>query len=151
MPEQQTTQQVSTEPQRIALERMSAELVHKLNVMIAEQEERARRFAEQHHSTVPVPQNHTPTVTGFTPPTVPAPTQAQTPARQRPLPPPPATRREEPRLRHHEYDTRGESTPSPLRIGPKKKTEKPQEEGNIGMGMIIFSIIGIIMLLRACT
>lgn len=52
-PPSHSDESVTTEPQRIALERMSAELIHNLNVMIAEQEERARLFAEQHHSTSP--------------------------------------------------------------------------------------------------
>ena len=54
---------VSTEPQRLALEAMSAQLVHKLNAMIREQEERVRIFAEQHHATTSLPQQFTPATT----------------------------------------------------------------------------------------
>ena len=51
---------VSTEAQRLALETMSAQLVHKLNAMIAEQETRTRDFAEQHHTHIALPQTAEP-------------------------------------------------------------------------------------------
>ena len=35
-------------------------------------------------------------------------------------------------------------------MGPKKKTE-PESESNIGLGMVIFALVGIIMLLRSCS
>lgn len=41
--------------------------------------------------------------------------------------------------------------PPPLRIGPKKQTAKAEEESNIGLGMVIFSLIGIVILLRSCS
>ena len=65
--------EVTTEPQRQALEAMSHNLVVKLNAMVAEQERRAQEFAAQQHSlsslpsyTLPEiappdqPQHHTP-------------------------------------------------------------------------------------------
>lgn len=48
-------EEVTTEPQRLALEGMSADLTRKLNDMVAEQEERVRIFAAQHHSLSPSP------------------------------------------------------------------------------------------------
>lgn len=52
--------QVTTEPQRQALESMSEALVHKLNMMVAEQEARAREFANQQHSLSSLPTQHQP-------------------------------------------------------------------------------------------
>ncbi len=131
-------QLVSTDAQRLALEAMSAQLVHKLNAMIAEQEERTRIFAEQHHTHIALPQNPEPV--------------AIEPAA--PLPePPPAPRPPSPR---QEYTRRTKEEPAfkpeekPLRIGPKKQTAKPEEESNVGLGMVIFSLIGIVILLRSC-
>lgn len=128
-------QHVSTEAQRMALEAMSAQLVHKLNAMIREQEERARAFAEQHHSTLSIPQNQQlPVVEPVrnTPPPAPAPVKPQ------PVP-------------QHRLDW---DTPvpaeKPLQSGPRKTTT-PEEGSNIGLAMIIFSMLGIMMLLRACT
>lgn len=46
---------VTTEPQRLALEAMSRELVEKLNAMVAEQERRAHEFAAQQHSLSSLP------------------------------------------------------------------------------------------------
>lgn len=47
--------EVTTEPQRLALEAMSRDLVHKLNAMVAEQEQRAHEFAQQQHSLSSLP------------------------------------------------------------------------------------------------
>ena len=129
-------QVVSTEAQRLALEAMSAQLVHKLNAMIAEQEARTRAFAEQHHTRIELPQQP-----GQIAPTAPLPK------------PPPAPRPPSPR---QEYTRRTKEEPAfkpeekPLRIGPKKQTAKPEEESNVGLGMVIFSLIGIVILLRSC-
>lgn len=46
---------VTTEPQRLALEAMSQELVQKLNIMVAEQEKRAREFSSMQHSLSSLP------------------------------------------------------------------------------------------------
>lgn len=134
--------QVSTEPQRLALEAMSARLVHKLNAMISEQEERARRFAEQHHSTLPVPQQH------FTPITQ---QQVEPVVQQEPVmgrtytTPPPLPTAPKPSV-----DTlRERLQPRPAVRKPAQK-EQP-EESNIGMGMVIFALVGIMILIRSCT
>ncbi len=127
---------VSTEAQRLALETMSAQLVHKLNAMIAEQEARTRDFAEQHHTHIALPQTAEPIT--IVPPA--------------PLPkPPPAPRPPSPRQEYSWNEPESEPEAKPLRIGPKKQTAKPEEENNIGLGMVIFSIIGIVILLRSCS
>lgn len=129
-------QVVSTEAQRLALEAMSAQLVHKLNAMIAEQEARTRAFAEQHHTRIELPQQ---------------PGQIA-PAPTAPLPkPPPAPRPPSPRQEYTWSPPDEPADEQPLRIGPKKQTAKPEEENNIGMGMVIFALIGIVILLRSCS
>ena len=142
---------VSTESQRLALDAMSAQLVHKLNAMISEQQERARLFAEQHHSSLPIPQQFTPTVPVSPPPPAaePAPSIAP-PPRHKPVPPPPATRK--PALQQEwklDYPQPPAPVRPPVRSTPKKKTGK-DEEGNIGAGTIITIIIVVIILMRAC-
>ncbi len=126
-------QHVSTEAQRLALEAMSAQLVHKLNAMIREQEERARAFAEQHHSTLSIPQQQPDPATE---PKKPAPTPA--------VPPPP-------QLRTRESNSDFPLPPATPQYQPQQKKATPEEGSNIGLAMIIFSMLGIMMLLRACT
>lgn len=158
MNQDDSQQHVSTESQRLALEAMSAQLVHKLNAMIREQEERARKFAEQHHSTLPVPQPIQPTVSTCSQPeapAAPAPPVSPVPSRAKVVPPP-LTTRKEPRAGwkldwQSDFEAEHPKEEKPLRIGPRKKTAPQKEESNIGMGMIIFSLVGIIMLLRSCT
>ncbi|MBE6418636.1 MAG: hypothetical protein E7031_00735 [Akkermansiaceae bacterium] len=55
MKHQPEQDQVTTEPQRQALEAMSEELVRKLNLMVAEQNARAQEFANQQHSLSALP------------------------------------------------------------------------------------------------
>ncbi len=54
-PEDHSMPDVSTEPQRQALDEMSRQLVVRLNEMVREQHERARRFAAAQHSLSPLP------------------------------------------------------------------------------------------------
>ena len=74
-------EKVSTEPQRLALEEMSRDLVDKLNKMVAEQEERAAQFAAQQHSLSAKPSVPTsisqPTYRYSTPPPPPTYTRLQ--------------------------------------------------------------------------
>lgn len=136
-------QHVSTEAQRMALEAMSAQLVHKLNAMISEQEERARVFAAQHHSMLSTPLPLDPEQPQA--PTTPAPERQEAQVNI-----PPAPRR---KLRKN-WEMPSEPAPAakPMRIGPETDTAKEGEQGgNIGMGMIIFALVGIIILLRSCT
>lgn len=128
---------VSTEAQRLALEAMSAQLVHKLNAMIGEQEARTRAFAEQHHTQIELPQTLPPLAE-------PAPETA----RVLPKPPPPSPTANTRRASEKPITV---PEPPPLRIGPKKQTAKAEEESNIGLGMVIFSLIGIVILLRSCS
>lgn len=140
---QNADQNVSTEAQRQALEEMSNELVRKLNLMIQEQEQRAREFAATHHSTLPTPAAPVLNIPAPEPVAkAPAPATVYAPA----PPPPPVSRREQQPSPKREQPTRC-SAPSP----GAKKTKPQEEEGNIGMGIVIFSLVGIIMLIRSCT
>lgn len=140
---QNADQNVSTEAQRQALEEMSNELVRKLNLMIQEQEQRAREFAATHHSTLPTPAAPVLNIPAPEPVAkAPAPATVYAPA----PPPPPVSRREQQPSPKREQPTRC-SAPSPR----AKKTKPQEEEGNIGMGIVIFSLVGIIMLIRSCT
>ncbi len=76
-------QKVSTDTQRQALEAMSADLVSRLNIMISEQERRAKAFAALTHSTQAIPKAAT--QQPFVQPEVNTPQPKQTTA-----PPPPA-------------------------------------------------------------
>lgn len=68
--------EVSTEPQRLALEAMSRDLVNKLNAMVAEQEQRAYEFAQHQHSLSSLPSQTLPEITMPTlPETAPAPVE----------------------------------------------------------------------------
>lgn len=145
--------EVTTEPQRLALEAMSQELVKKLNIMVAEQEKRAREFSNLQHSlsalptAVPTPQL---TVPKFT--TEPAPQKnirknkpqkvyphAVPPA---PYPPIPST----PDLPNIPTFTEPSySTPEPPRQARRKPvvisgSSEKKEEG-IGVGTIITIVI----------
>ena len=64
---QTQSEQVTTEPQRRALEAMSADLVRKLNLMVAEQEARARDFAAHQHSLSALPIQQQPQVQAYQP------------------------------------------------------------------------------------
>ena len=140
---QNADQNVSTEAQRQALEEMSNELVRKLNLMIQEQEQRAREFAATHHSTLPTPAAPVLNIPAPEPVAkAPAPATVYAPA----PPPPPVSRREQHPSPKREQPARC-SAPSP----GAKKTKPQEEEGNIGMGIVIFSLVGIIMLIRSCT
>lgn len=144
---------VTTEPQRIALERMSAELVHKLNVMIADQEERVRIFSEQHHSQSPLPQHPVPEMLPETPsvPPTPVPEPAAKPlvAKFKAI-----ARRSVPPLVTSSAPTPKEEQPQPRPIPvltTPRKTSESKEEGSIGVGTIVTGIVIILFLLRACS
>ncbi len=141
---------VTTEPQRLALERMSAQLIHNLNVMIAEQEERVRIFAEQHHSPSPLPQH-------------PAPEKQPEPPSVAPVPEPePAkplvakfkaiARRNVPPLVTSSPSEQPQPQPRPIPvISTPRKTTESKEESSIGVGTIVTFIVIILFLLRACS
>ncbi len=143
---------VTTEPQRLALERMSAELIHNLNVMIAEQEERVRIFAEQHHSSSPLPQQPAPEKLPEVPDVAPAP--ASQPESAKPLVArfKAIARRDVPPLVTNSPNDRQEPQPRPIPIITKpRKTTENKEESSIGVGTIVTFIVIILFLLRACS
>lgn len=149
---EQHEQHVSTDAQRMALEAMSAQLVHKLNAMISEQEERARLFAEQHHSLLSVPQPVTPTAPVIPQPvpqstdvTTAAPETAPTYIPVPPKPPQPPKEKAAPIL------TTAHSAPKVWTQKKKSPASKEEEGSNIGAGMIIFALAGLFLLLRSCS
>lgn len=140
----QNPQEVSTESQRLALEAMSANLVHKLNAMISEQEARAHAFAAQHHSTLPTPQPLNLPVTQPQPAAAPTPQPSARKRTAEAIPPPPARTAiwEPPSF---------QPSPKPVRRAKPSKAQQQPEENNIGFGMVAFAVVGIIMLIRSCT
>lgn len=144
----QNEQHVSTEAQRMTLEAMSAQLVQKLDAMIAEQEYRAREFAALHHSTLPIPMQapvSAPAAPAYTTPAQPVeytPEPVVSPEAYEELPPLPQ--------QHPHLNWETEITPPPPRRTPVKKN-KQEEDNNIGAGIVIFVIICIIMVLRSCS
>lgn len=152
-------QEVSTEPQRIALELMSAELVHKLNLMIAEQEERVRIFAEQHHSQSPFPEQGHATLL----PEHPVTATPDEPQAEEPLPTPKkplvAKFKSIARRTLPTVPAADEASSSPTIQNTKKfptiqaprHTTEEKEESKIGVGTIIGAVVIILFLLRACS
>ena len=135
-------QHVSTEAQRQALEAMSADLVRKLNIMIQEQEQRAREFAATHHSMLPTP------AAPYSTPQTTAPQQGSPAQSYTQVTPPPLAAKQS-----HTPPPAPTSQPT-RRNTPHRATQqkKPaQEESNLGMGIIIFALAGIFMLMRSCT
>ena len=141
-------QHVNTDAQRMALEAMSAQLVHKLNAMIREQEERVRIFAEQHHSTSPLPEQ--PAISTI--PEIPAPVTTEPPHPVPPVTPPPIkpTSQASPALADFP-PPQSRKAEKPLRTGPRKITAPQEEESNIGASLIIFALVGITLLIRSCS
>lgn len=141
---------VTTEPQRLALERMSAQLIHNLNVMIAEQEERVRIFAEQHHSPSPLPQHPTPEKLPE-PPSV-APVPEPEPAKPLVARFKAIARRNVPPLVTSSPNEQPQPQPRPIPvISTPRKTTESKEESSIGVGTIVTFIVIILFLLRACS
>lgn len=141
---------VTTEPQRLALERMSAQLIHNLNVMIAEQEERVRIFAEQHHSPSPLPQHPTPEKLPE-PPSV-APVPEPEPAKPLVAKFKAIARRNVPPLVTSSPNEQPQPQPRPIPvISTPRKTKESKEESSIGVGTIVTFIVIILFLLRACS
>lgn len=141
---------VTTEPQRLALERMSAQLIHNLNVMIAEQEERVRIFAEQHHSPSPLPQHPVPEKLPE-PPSVP-PVPEPEPAKPLVAKFKAIARRNVPPLVTSSPNEQPQPQPRPIPvISTPRKTTESKEESSIGVGTIVTFIVIILFLLRACS
>lgn len=166
--------EVTTEPQRLALEAMSRDLVEKLNTMVAEQEQRARDFAAHQHSLSSLPAQMTPELTRIEMPEAPsipevqpeAPTatrgvKARMGAQQVPplpqvqntgassakLPPVPA---QIPHTQQTEWQlySQTERNNSPYKMPTIIREPKEKKEGTIGAGtisIIIFIILGVLM------
>ncbi len=157
---EQSLPDVSTEPQRQALDAMSQQLVERLNTMVREQHERARRFAATQHSLFPLPQlpeleaeNSLPSAPQAEPEftfTVPEPAPLPQ-AKKRlfaPIPPRPT----EPR-QPQDFSAKPlwEAAKQNWPIKPKAaESSKKQEEG-CGTISTVVCIIIIIMLMRACS
>ncbi len=167
--EEELVPEVSTEPQRRALDEMSRQLVERLNAMVHEQNERAEHFAATQHSLSALPnqQIELPGVPGldlpetaipdfapapeYSPKPAPLPTvpPAQKGKKEHKAPPPLTTQRKEPQ----------EFFNKPLRER-KKQDRKPvpalpdgqkSEESGCGSGTVITLIIIVLIILRACT
>lgn len=142
--------EVTTEPQRQALDEMSRRLVQRLNDMINEQNERAQAFARQQHSLSSLPGMRTPDVP--CPETVYAETvPAQAPA---PLAPAPKTAGhsappEPPVARRSLSD----APPLPFEIptpGTKKKPANGEKSGGFAGCLIAAGTFLLFILLRSC-
>lgn len=147
----QGDERVSTEPQRKALDAMSEELVRKLHAMVAEQEARARDFAEHQHSLSSLPQL--------------LPSTSQQPQVPSPHPTPrtyagkglshhrPITFGPQPNTQSPNHETPPPPTQLPQSPAPntyKQRDQQPPKEGGIGAGTIFFIILVIIVILRNC-
>ncbi|MBQ4593356.1 MAG: hypothetical protein IJA81_01850 [Akkermansia sp.] len=152
------TEQVTTEPQRLALEAMSQDLVKKLNCMVAEQEARAREFAAHQHSLSSLPVQ-TPPVAPTT--TYHKPKQKHYHKHTAPPQPPtytPPTYTQTIQTPASSYtDTYLPPVPS-ASPAPRKKTptviggRKKKEEEGVGVGTIITIIfIVFILMSRGCS
>lgn len=144
-----TDPEFSTEAQSRELDRMSAELIRKLNDMIAEQEARVSEFATQHPNAslimpdmpheMPAAIQHTQAASAprkpqrhVTPP--PAQKQASVP-REAAVPPP---------MPSPGSANRGQRM-------PKKETDKKEEGNTIGCGSVVVVLAVIFLLLRSCS
>lgn len=136
--------EVSTEPQRRALEEMSLSLTQKLHAMVAEQEERVKAFAAQHNGLSPLPRQQD---------------EGQGDSYE-PLP------RQQPGLvgQTKPAITNGPAIPTPQpsrnmanELPPRPKEPplfspaSPKKESTIGSGMMgFFIVLFVIFILRAC-
>ncbi len=144
-PEDHHLPDVSTEPQRQALDEMSQSLVDSLNDMVREQQERAELFAQTRHSLSPQPEPpETP------PPATPPRPGASQKRRKAATPPPLVTARPTP----ENMDASALSTSAPrLSRTPGRKAEagEKNEETGCGSGPLITLIIIIVIIVRSCT
>lgn len=161
---------VTTEPQRRALEAMSEDLVRKLNLMVAEQEARAREFANHQHSLSSLPEQQQPQVEAY----IPKPYQRQAEF----TPPPPPQQREYrqyqttqqaeeqhqpyfPSSQHVEVTTRPPFSPTQPHYEKRlkaakqptviRKKENQQEEGVSATAIIVILLILFSILSRTCS
>ncbi len=148
---------VSTEPQRQALDEMSRQLVERLNDMVQEQHERASRFAAMQHSLSPLPglPETEAQAAAPAPPAVAA-APAVTPPTHRKgkrppaLPPRPALPKE-PQVFEEAPEPEDDRTDWLKKIPTKPDGKKEGEESGCGTFPTIVAIIIIVILLRACS
>lgn len=148
-----STPHVTTEPQRLALEQMSEQLITKLNKMVEEQEKRAREFAQHRHSlsslptaaTLPEkPQLPTPPAPQVPPISTATYTQPELIAQpQTPLPPLPTSQQ---RPRYQQPTTKKQHPQTRKKSAPQQQ----QESEGISAGTIIFVLAIIFVLLKGC-
>lgn len=143
---------VTTEPQRQALEKMSQDLITKLNIMVAEQNERARLFAEQQHSLSSLPTS-VPVATSSHPQPLPQRTQLPHPIRPQLPTYTPSMHTTAPKpLFTPSYTPEVKTPKQPSR--PQPKAPRPAKETKSEEGIGPFGILGILfivfMLLRGC-
>ncbi len=172
--------EVSTEPQRLALEAMSRDLVEKLNAMVAEQEQRARDFAAHQHSLSSLPAQMTPELTRIEMPEAPSipEIQSETPtatrgvkarmgaqqvppqpqsqqsspsAPQLPPVPTPQVHKKQAEWQPYGPQSQAERNSSPYRMPTIIREPKDKKEGTIGAGTIsVIIFIVLIILMHGC-
>ncbi len=172
--------EVTTEPQRLALEAMSHDLVVKLNMMVAEQEQRAHDFAAHQHSLSSLPAQMTPELTQVEMPKMPslpevqseAPTttrgvkarmaspqtppqpqsqQASPSAPQLPPMPTPQVHKKQAEWQPYGPQSQAERNSSPYRMPTIIREPKEKKEGTIGAGTIsVIIFIILILLMHGC-
>ena len=135
---------VSTEPQRLALESMSRDLLQKLNDMVAEQEKRAHEFAARQHSLSSLPADTHPQLPKPPIPAAPVlpqiPTYSQAPTYTQPSPHLPPVPRSNPPPR--------QGKTQPPYYAPDKQNKK--EEG-VGVGTVLtIVLIFFFIVLKGC-
>ena len=144
MSEEEKAEFADAEQQRKALEEMSQRLLDKLDAMVAEQEARAKEFAERSHSLSSLPQGislpELPSVPQQSVPTPAPAVQALPPAqpKQKSVTPPPAAPQQ-----------KAASAPPPVHR-PVPKAEAPSE-GSISVGTLVLIGAGVFLLLRSCS
>lgn len=178
-PQQQQQPEFSTDAQRIALEVMSATLVHKLNVMIAEQEERVRQFAAEHNAlaSLPHPQHQNPISysqpetqqpeasyqesyqesaypqesANYQAPTSYSPSDYRQPLMP-PKPPKPPVPPPPPRRFAKLFRNAADNAPTPtiIKHPTTPQAKKSSDESSIGTGSIVFIIFVIIIIIKSC-
>lgn len=156
----------NTEAQRRELDRMSAELLDKLNYMIAEQEARVQEFSLRQVDAPqpsPTPMQWTRAAETQAAPPQPSPAvsystggkHAEDPApRKRTVTPPPAKQQQnrQPAKQQQNRQTPTYQAPPPLphRSTPSAAKGKDKKESSVGCGTIALVIIIISVLMKAC-
>lgn len=133
--------EVTTEPQRRALEEMSRQLSQRLEEMIDEQNTRARDFIEQQHSLSPLPEIQVPVLT--------KPRATARPYAPKPVPSPPPAIPQQPASRQCISD----APPLPFEIPGTRDEKKTAGKGKSGgSNGWIFALVTFLLfiLIRSC-